>query len=90
MERELFVCACHNLEHQLVLSYFDDERDVYLSVHLCKHGFFRRLWIAVRYLFGRRSPYGAFEEIILREEDVNRLNDILSQRREFFKGVEHK
>lgn len=90
MEHELFVCACHNIEHQMVLSYFDDEIDVYLSVHLRKHGFWRRLWIAIRYIFGRQSPFGAFEEIILRERDVCRLNDILSQRREFFEGVEHK
>lgn len=33
---ELFICKCHNIEHQLVFSYFpeDEDKEVYVSVHL--------------------------------------------------------
>lgn len=84
MERELFVCTCGDVQHQLVVSYFDDEKELYLSTYLAKHGFFRRLWIAIQYIFGKQSIYGAFEETVLEEKDVIRLNELLTQRIEFF------
>jgi len=87
MEHELFICACYSLEHQMILSYFDDEPDVYMSVHLCRLPFFKRLWAAICYVFGKRSAFGAFEEIVLREEDVKRLNDVLSQRIKYSKKI---
>lgn len=84
MERELFVCTCGDVQHQLVISYFDDEKELYISTHLCKHGFLSRLWIAIQYVFGKQSIYGAFEETVLEEKDVVRLNELLTQRIEFF------
>lgn len=84
MERELFVCACGDVQHQLVVSYFDDEPELYISTHLRKHGFLARLWIAIQYIFGKQSVFGAFEETVLEEKDVVRLNELLTQRIEFF------
>lgn len=89
MEHELFVCSCGDLEHQMVVSYFDDEPELYVSTHLCKYGFLTRLWIAIRYVFGKQSIYGAFEETVLEEKDVIRLNELLTQRIEFFKKAEN-
>jgi hypothetical protein len=31
---KLFICACNNVEHQLVMTYFTDDKEVYCSVHL--------------------------------------------------------
>lgn len=32
---DLFICQCYNTEHQLIFSYFPEEKgDVYVSVHL--------------------------------------------------------
>lgn len=35
-KQELFTCACHSVEHQLIMSYFTDDgyNEVYCSVHL--------------------------------------------------------
>ena len=84
MERELFVCTCGDVQHQLVISYFDDEPELFVSIHLCKHGFLSRLLIGLQYIFGRQSIYGAFEETVLEEKDVISLNELLTQRIEFF------
>lgn len=53
MEHELIVCSCVDLEHQIILTTFDDEPYVYVSVGLRRnHNFWRRLYVAVKYLFG--------------------------------------
>ena len=87
MEHELFVCTCADIEHQMVLSYFEDEPEVYVSIHLKKHEFLKRLLTAIKYLFGKQSIYGAFDEIILNADSVERLNDILTERINFLNAT---
>ena len=31
---ELFICQCHNTEHQLIFSYDKNWKEVFVSVHL--------------------------------------------------------
>ena len=33
-KKELFICECNSIEHQIVMSYFEDEKEVYCNVHL--------------------------------------------------------
>lgn len=96
MEKELILCSCGSVEHQLIISHdvvsetepeFDD---VYVSIHLSTYrGFWKRLVYAVKYIFGYKSRYGAFDEIILEPDDheklqtvVNRLIEIKTKRAE--------
>lgn len=76
-QKELFVCDCGDLEHQFVISKFPDENEIYISVHLSNLTFWKRLIIAVKYIFGKKSIYGSFEEIILNQEEKKRLIKIL-------------
>lgn len=80
MERnELFICSCGNVEHQLIFSYFDDEPggSVYCCVHLKpERNIFKRIWSAVKYVFGYRSIYGEFDEFIFKPEDAQKLKNI--------------
>ena len=62
------VCACTSDEHTLRLMHFkarpetgDDYDEMYWSVYLRKWPWYKRLWIAVRYIFGHRSKYGDFD-----------------------------
>lgn len=90
MNHELFVCACGDIQHQFVISYFDDdvlEKSLYVSVNLYRQSFFRRLWIGIQYIFGKQSIYGAFDEIILNEEDSERLRNLLSERLDSWKAL---
>lgn len=79
MQSELFLCQCNSPEHQLIFSYFPDEQNVYVTVHLTPiHGFWKRLKSAVWYLFGHRSIYGHFDEFILKPQDTERLQSVVN------------
>lgn len=76
---ELFICECHNVEHQLIFSYFPDDKEVYVSIHLTpQSGFWKRLGLAIKYIFGYRSCYGHFDEFIFKKYDADRLQKIVN------------
>lgn len=80
---ELFLCKCGDPSHSMIICYDHDERfdykEVYMAVHLYREdSFFRRIWIALKYIFSkRRSIYGDFDEIILRPEDADKLQKVV-------------
>lgn len=66
----VLVCECGSLEHQLGF-WYDKEDDllyVYPKLHTY-NGFFKRLWIGIKYAFGYKSRFGEFDEILL-DKDV--------------------
>jgi len=72
-------CDCGSNEHQIVVSIWpevnDDEQcEFFLAPHLRIYdGFFKRLWAAIRYVFGHKSRYGHFGEIVLTPNDVREM-----------------
>ena len=75
----LLLCDCSSAEHQLIVSWDNDDKEVYVRVHLSKrHGFWRRIWHAVKYVLGYKCRYGAFDEVILRKEDANNLQKVVN------------
>lgn len=81
MEHELFVCQCNNTEHQLIFSYFpdDEDREVYVSVHLTpEYSIWRRIWMAIKYIFGYRSCYEHFDEFIFKHSDADKLQKVVN------------
>lgn len=77
MEPNLFLCACHSPEHQLLVTC--DEGFVYLEVHLAKLPLRKRIAHAFRYVFGYRSQFGDFDEILLNEETAHKLGSLLTK-----------
>ena len=78
----LLLCDCSSAEHQLIVSWDNDDKEVYVRVHLANYdGFWRRLWHAVKYVFGYKSRYGAFDEVILRKEDADNLQKVVDHLR---------
>lgn len=78
---ELFICECNNIEHQLIFSYFndDDEKDVYMSVHLTpEYNIWKRIWRAIKYIFGYKCQYGHFDEFIFKKSDSEKLQKIVN------------
>lgn len=79
--KHLFVCDCGDLEHQFVVSYFDDDLDfTYVHVYLKKMPLWSRLKAGLAYIFGKQSRYGAFGEVLLTPEQCVQLADVLKQR----------
>ena len=82
MTNEILICQCHNTEHQLVISYFEDDvcdKQLYLSVHLVpEYNIWRRIKNAIKYIFGYRSKYGCFDEFIFNEKDADKLQQAVN------------
>jgi hypothetical protein len=73
MKRTLFVCRCYSIEHSFVVS--ADDEDLFIEVHLTSAPFWVRVKNAVRYVLGRKSKWGDFEEILLSPDQALDLGD---------------
>ncbi len=74
MHSDLVICNCGSSEHQIIFTYNEDEKEVYMEVHLSKQRrFFKRFWHALKYIFGYRCRYGDFEEVIITPEDADKF-----------------
>ena len=79
MEHTLFVCACGDTRHMLIVTHDQRYDDLYIGVHLDPQAsFWRRLKYATQYLLGRQSKYGPFEEMMLTNEERTRLANALA------------
>lgn len=76
MKPQILICSCHSTEHQLIFQK-DDIDEVYISVHLHKYRFWKRLWIGIRYIFGYSCRYGNFDEIITTKKELQEIIDTL-------------
>jgi hypothetical protein len=72
-------CECYSHEHIIRWIYDDDEDMVYTEIYLSQYqSFFKRVFIAIKYIFGYRSKYGHWDSVIIRKEETVRLRDFLS------------
>jgi len=74
---DVILCDCGCAEHQVLVRAFDDEEEVYLTIHLMKRSFWYRVKYGVKYIFGYKSRYGAWDEIILSKNHIPKLNKII-------------
>lgn len=81
-DREVIVvCNCGTLEHVFRFCKFNDSPEVYLTVHLPDNRpWYKRVWLAVKFIFGYKSPYGECAEIVL-------MSDEISQVKSFFASI---
>jgi hypothetical protein len=83
MNRQVFLCTCGHNEHQMIITAIDDpieEFFVCISPSLCDNlSLLTRVKYAVKYIFGHRSKYGMFSDIILTKADTTRLIDALAK-----------
>lgn len=82
-ETEFFKCVCESNEHTVMfeLDRFDPlYTELSISIFLNQYrGFFRRLLIAVKYLFGYKCKYGHWDCVLLKSEDTDRLIKLLQE-----------
>ena len=78
----LLLCECSSAEHQLIIRWDVTDEEVYATIHLANYrGFWKRLWYGLKYAFGYKSCYGAFDEVILRKEDASALQQVVDHLR---------
>lgn len=78
---ELFICQCGDPSHQFIIAADKDTIEgacAFVSVHLNReHSIFKRIWAAIKYVFGRRSIYGDFDEVIINPNDADKLQKVV-------------
>ena len=77
---EIFICECHSTDHQMIILYSEDDGYpmVYSHVHLNKRPFWERFNYGIKYIFGYKSRYGAFDEFIFNPDDAARLQEVVN------------
>jgi len=82
-------CSCTDSEHTIRLTrYKDDEWDqwVYVSYYMGNHdNIFKRVWTAIKYVFGYKSRYGDFGETLIDVEEAQKIVDYLQDTLEDWK-----
>lgn len=73
-----FECKCGSDDHTLRFTLDKEDREIYTSVFLNNYrNIFKRLFIAIRYIFGYKCEYGHWDCWIMRNEDVQNLSKML-------------
>jgi hypothetical protein len=91
--KELFVCECESVEHQLIFLYDENDTysEIYCEIHLTTYmNFWQRLKHGVKYIFGFKSRYGAFDSIILNPDDHEKFQSVATKLTELHKNIENK
>lgn len=92
-EHTYIECDCDHAEHILRFTRYSglDELDksltvnVYLSHYM---GLFRRIWYGIKYIFGHKSRYGAFDCVLLNRKNVERLRNLCNAHLEMLDAEE--
>jgi hypothetical protein len=81
---EVVVCDCWSSEHQFLLTVDEEDgpkgrkhRVGYIHPHLVKKNFWYRLKYGIRYIFGRKSRYGVFDEVIITKGNIKPLEEFV-------------
>jgi hypothetical protein len=77
---EIFICDCYSTEHQMVILYSEDGGYpmVYSHIHLNKRPLWERLKYGIKYIFGHKSRYGAFDEFVFNPDDADKLQGVVN------------
>ena len=80
-ETEIMICECNSLEHQAKFYYWKGENyDIFnVVIHLSGRGFFYRFWYGIKYIFGFKCRYGAWDEFLMSQKDRQLLRDFLNK-----------
>jgi hypothetical protein len=73
-------CSCHAPEHTIRFSYIadDDNPELFVDVSLSgRPRWHKRVWNAIKYIFGYRCQYGHFNEFIYDLDEAAQLKEFL-------------
>lgn len=73
------ICDCGYYGHQINFTTFPPEgheeidNNVYITIHLEKYGFWKRLKYGIRYIFGYDTPNGHYSDMITSKQDLRNI-----------------
>lgn len=69
--------SCCSLDHQVVITL--NKGIVTLQIHLKNYrNFFQRVIVGIKYIFGYKSKYGDWDELILDESHIPQLEEVIA------------
>ena len=72
-EKESFFCACYSFEHQAHFWYNEEWNSIFVYFSLIpSRNLFKRIWYAIKYVFGYQSRFGQYDEFIINNDDLDR------------------
>lgn len=75
-----YECICHSDEHAIKYTLDKDENEFYVSLFLNTYSnIFKRVWIAIKYIFNYKCIYGHWDNWTLKEEDTSRMIEMLKE-----------
>ena len=75
-----FDCECSDFGHVIRFSLDHEDGSLWLEAHMCLWlPWYRRVWHAIRYVFGYPRLYGHYDITLLRNEDYDRLKALLDR-----------
>lgn len=84
--QKVFICECGSYCHQIIFWYDKEDKQLNLTTHLITYrNFFKRLWVAIRYVFGYKSNYGDWDSFLFKPLDEARLLAYLNKTNLTFK-----
>lgn len=80
METEILLCECYSSDHQYLFNYMEDDtmNEVSIQPHLVRRSFWYRLKYGLKYIFGYKSRYGAWDEFIINPSDIPKFKKVIS------------
>lgn len=81
-DKEVIICDCNSTDHNMIFLYSEEDFHgkkipmCYAHIHLCKRPFLERVKYGLKYIFGYRSKYGAFDEFIFNPKDSQKINSL--------------
>jgi len=88
MEYTYVECDCTSGEHTIRFVLESDEvyPHIYVNMQLShSRSFFKRLWLAVKYVFGYECKYGHWDETLLTADEVEKLRGLCDRHLEQWK-----
>jgi hypothetical protein len=82
-DKDILICDCNSTEHQFIFLYEEDENNgekhpmCFVHTHLNKRPFWERVKYGIKYIFGYRCRFGAFDEFILNPDDADKLQKLV-------------
>ena len=84
--QKIFICECNSYCHQTIFWYDKEDKQLHFTTHLITYrNFFKRLWVAIRYLFGYKSNYGDWDTFLFKPLDEAKLLAYLNKTNLTFK-----
>lgn len=78
--QNLLLCSCNSTDHQMVIYRTTDPLlgpECYVHMHLAPRPFWYRVKYAIKYIFGYRCRYGAWDEFYLDSSHTEKLLEVV-------------